>query len=192
MKNADRIRTAFRVLIEAIGENPTRQGLTDTPDRAARAWRDLTVGYTTDPADYLDRTFDQEYDLATDRHGIVLVRDIPFYSLCEHHLLPFFGTGDIAYIPDQKIVGISKLARTLRGYAARLQIQERLTNQVVNAIVDKLDPIGAACVVRAEHLCMGMRGVKAPGSITVTSAVAGHFYEDEAARAEVFKLMEDR
>jgi GTP cyclohydrolase I len=144
----------------------------------------LTAGLREDPARHLERTFPVEHD------DLVLVRDIPFYSMCEHHLIPFNGTAAVAYVPRGEVVGLSKVARCVRGYAAKPQMQERLTHEIAEAFVSKLAPWGVAVVIRAEHLCMGMRGVKADGTVTVTSAIRGNFAEEESARAEVMKLME--
>lgn len=183
-----RLCAAVREILCAVGEDPTRPGLKATPERVARAWDELTAGYREDPAHHLDRSFPIETTEA--RHGIVLVRDIPFYSLCEHHMLPFHGVAHVGYVPGDRLVGLSKIARCVKGYAARLQVQERMTEQVVDAMQEKLEPKGVAVVVKAEHLCMGMRGVRVDGTLTTTSAVRGVFWTDQRARAEVLKLME--
>lgn len=171
-------------LLTAIGEDPNREGLQDTPARVMKAWRQWTSGYEQDPADIL-RTFrdgGETYD------EMVLVRAIPFYSHCEHHLAPFFGTADIAYIPNGRIVGLSKLSRLLDIYAKRLQVQERLTGQVVDALMDHLQPKGAACTIRARHLCMESRGICKQGHETITNALRGVFLEDGKARAEFLSM----
>jgi GTP cyclohydrolase IA len=191
------IEAAVLALLHAIGEDPARPGLEDTPARVARAWVELSAGYREDPRRYLEEPFNVE-----DTHpnapregpppdaGLVLQSGIPFWSLCEHHLLPFYGTAAVAYLPNQRLVGLSKLARLVRGYAARLQMQERLTGQIADALfVEPVHAIGVAVVLKAEHLCLGMRGVKAPGSLTVTSALRGVFFDDPRARDEVMQLI---
>lgn len=178
------IEAATLMLLHAIGEDPDRDGLRETPARVARMWQELAAGYREEPSDHLKRSF----EVTTDS-GIVLQRDIPFYSLCEHHLLPFHGTAHVAYIPNGKVVGLSKMVRLVHGHARQLQVQERLTQQVADAMYYVLDPDGVAVVLRAEHLCMGMRGVRAPGSLTTTSAMRGIFSEDAKARAEVLALL---
>lgn len=193
MDPEQRIQPAVRAILESVGEDPDRNGLEETPERVARSLMELTRGYREDPAAHLDRVFEGEYDdppADAPRHGIILVRDIPFHSLCEHHILPFHGNCSVAYIPDGKITGLSKIARCVRGFASRLQVQERMTNQVARAMEDRLDAEGVAVKITARHLCMEMRGVRSPGTETVTSAVRGRFYRDDASRAEVFKLME--
>lgn len=180
--------SAVLMLLHALGEDPSREGLKETPARVARAWAELTAGAREDPRKHLERCFD-----LPEATGIIVQRDIPFYSLCEHHLLPFHGRASIAYIPNviqRRVVGLSKLVRLVRGYAARLQVQERLTAQIAEALVGQpLEASGVAVVVRAEHLCIGMRGIKAPGSVTVTSEVRGLFFDDARARAEVTELL---
>lgn len=181
------VARAVAKLLEALGEDLNREGIEETPSRMARAWKEFTRGMRSDPADHLDKTFAPKG--AT---GIVLQRGIPFYSLCEHHLVPFHGMAAVAYVPNEKeprIVGLSKLARLVLGYAARLQIQERLTFEIAEAIQNKLNPHGVAVVLKAEHLCMAMRGVRTPGSETVTSEVRGVFKIDQMARAEVMALL---
>lgn len=173
----------IRGLLCAIGEDVTREGLVDTPARVARTWGELSRGYREDPSAHLVRTF------GTEDNELVLQRDISFYSLCEHHLVPFYGVAHVAYIPTDRIVGLSKIVRMVQGYAARLQVQERLTTQIAAAIDERLTPLGVAVVLRAEHLCIGMRGVKVPNSITTTSAMRGVFKTDARARAEVMGLM---
>lgn len=193
--HAQAVHTAARMMLDAVGEDPEREGLADTPDRVARAWRELTRGYRSDPAEHLEQQFPEDYDRPEDHvgveplHGILYQQDIQFFSLCEHHLLPFFGHAHVAYIPDGGLVGLSKIARCVRGYAARLQVQERLTNQVANALVEKLEPAGVMVVLEARHLCMAMRGVRANGTTTSSSAVRGAFREQQATRAEALQLL---
>ncbi len=179
------VEQAFRTLIEWVGENPDREGLADTPARAARAWLEYCSGYADDPARHLARTFDEVggYD------EIVLLRDIPFQSHCEHHLAPITGTASIAYLPGRNVVGISKLARVLHGFARRLQVQERLTAEVAQCIWNGLAPRGVAVVIEAEHGCMTGRGVRTHGVTMVTSRMLGCFRDDAASRAEVLALM---
>lgn len=177
---------AVRELLLAVGEDPDREGLSDTPHRVARMYQELFAGLRTDPAAHLQRVFHEQYD------EIVLLRNIDFFSLCEHHLLPFQGKAHVAYLPNGKVVGLSKLARTVDAYARRPQIQERMTCQIADAIVQHLDPRGVAVVVEAEHLCMKMRGVQKPSGVMVTSAVRGVFRNDAAARAEVMSLIRDQ
>jgi GTP cyclohydrolase IA len=175
---------AYRALLTACGEDLERDGLLDTPDRAAKAWRELTSGYSLDPAELL-KTFDN-----TDgTQDLIAVTRIPFYSLCEHHLLPFHGEAHVVYVPTDRIAGLSKFARVVYAYARRLQVQERLTDQIAALLDDKLKPQGVMVVIEAEHLCMGMRGVRAPGSVTVTSALRGVFREQGDARAEALALI---
>jgi GTP cyclohydrolase I len=176
-----------RTLLEHIGEDPDRDGLRDTPLRVVKALTETTAGYAVDVAELLSVQFDQED--ATRYHGIVLVKDVPFASTCEHHLLPFTGTASVAYIPKGHIVGLSKLARLVDAYAQRLQVQERMTVQIVNALVDNLDPLAAACVVKAEHSCMNLRGVKKHTGGMVTSELRGAFYDDPRAREELMLLL---
>jgi GTP cyclohydrolase IA len=176
---------AIRTLIRWAGDDPTREGLLDTPARVARAWKEYCVGYEEDPASHLSRMFEEVggYD------EIVLLKDIPFQSHCEHHLAPIIGKAAIAYLPTDRVVGISKLARVLHGYARRLQIQERLTAQVAQCIWDQLQPKGVAVVIEASHACMTARGVRTPGVDMVTSRMMGIFRRDEKSRQEVLKLM---
>lgn len=175
---------AVRLMLIAMGEDPDRGGLFETPIRVAKAWQQWTCGYNIEPASVLKVFEDggETYD------EMVLVRELPFYSHCEHHMAPFFGTADIAYLPEKRIVGLSKLDRLLDIYAKRLQVQERMTGQIVDAIMDVLKPKGAACVIRARHLCMESRGVRKQGHHTVTSALRGVFLEDPRVRAEFFEL----
>lgn len=168
------IEQAIRALITAIGEDPDRDGLVNTPARVARSWFELSAGVNEDPDQHLDVSFDVE---AT---GMVLVKDIHFQTVCEHHLLPFYGVAHIAYIPDGgKVTGLSKLARCLEGYSRRLQVQERLTTQVANAIEQRLQPKGVAVMIQAEHMCMTMRGIRKPGASTVTTTYRGNIDKAE-------------
>jgi GTP cyclohydrolase I len=179
-----RIAAAVREILEAIGEDPDRDGLVDTPKRVAKAYAEFFAGLHQDAADHLATTFDIEHD------EMVLVKDIPFYSTCEHHLVPFYGSAHIGYIPGKggKVTGLSKLARLVEVYARRPQVQERLTTQIVDALVEHLSPSGAIVVVECEHMCMSMRGVRKPGAKTVTSAVRGQLRET-ATRAEAMSLI---
>ena len=172
---------AVRDLLAYVGEDPSREGLIDTPRRVVKALRELTSGYRDDPADILATTF------AADCDEMVVVRTIPFYSLCEHHMLPFHGTATVGYIPTDRVVGLSKIARLVNCFGRRLQIQEQMTRQVVDAIMKHVDPVGAACVIKATHTCMAMRGIRSDGE-TVTSALAGAFLDKPEARAEFMSL----
>ena len=179
------VQDAIRTLIRWAGDDPDREGLLDTPKRVARAWREYARGYAEDPAEHLSRTFDEVggYD------EIVLLKDIPFQSHCEHHLAPIIGKASIAYLPSDRVVGISKLARVLHGFARRLQVQERLTAQVADCICEHLQPLGVAVVIEASHACMTARGVSTPGVMMTTSRMMGVFREDERSRREVLALM---
>jgi GTP cyclohydrolase I len=179
------VAEAVRTLIRWAGDDPDREGLLDTPKRVARAWREYASGYAEDPAVHLARTFEEVggYD------EIVLLKDIPFQSHCEHHLAPIIGKASIAYLPRDKVVGISKLARVLHGFARRLQVQERLTAQVADCICEHLQPKGVAVVIEASHSCMSARGVNTPGVMMITSRIMGTFREDERSRREVLALM---
>lgn len=178
-----RIERAVREILLAIGEDPDREGLQKTPNRVARAYGELMAGLADDPRRHLKTVFHERYD------EIVLLRDIEFHSLCEHHLMPFTGRAHVAYLPSGKIVGLSKLARLVEGYARRPQVQERLTTQIADAIMQELSPAGAACVIEASHTCMTIRGANKPGAIMVTSAVRGIFKKNAMSRAEVLGLM---
>jgi len=180
-----RAEAAVRELLIAVGEDPDRQGLVDTPARVARAYREIFAGLYVDPNEVLNTTFDEQHD------ELVLVKDIPMYSTCEHHLVSFHGVAHVGYIPgvDGRVTGLSKLARVVDLYAKRPQVQERLTGQIADALMRKLDPRGAIVVVEAEHLCMAMRGIRKPGAVTTTSAVRGQFKTDNASRSEALDLI---
>lgn len=181
----DRIAKAVKEILSAIGEDPKRDGLKDTPDRVARYFMEVTGGLQEEPAEHLNKTFEVDHD------EVIVVRDIAFYSICEHHLVPFFGKAHVGYLPKKggRITGLSKLARLVDGYAKRPQVQERLTGQIADAIEEKLDPQGVAVVLEAEHMCMSMRGIKKPGSRTVTSSMRGLFRQKASSRAEVLQLI---
>ena len=186
--DAARVEHAIRELLIGIGEDPDREGLRDTPNRVARAYTEIFGGLHCEPADVLATSFAEGYD------ELVLVRDIPVYSMCEHHLLPFHGVAHIGYLPNKKtgrITGLSKLARLVDLYAKRPQVQERLTGQVADAIMERLDTRGAVVVIECEHLCMAMRGIRKPGSITTTSAVRGSLRTNATSRAEALALIRD-
>jgi len=180
----EKIIRGVRLLLEGIGEDPDREGLKNTPERVARMYEEIFCGLMYDPKEELNVTFTENHD------EMVLVKDIPLYSTCEHHLLPFYGVAHVAYIPRQgKITGLSKLARVVEGFAKRPQLQERMTSQIADTIMEALNPLGVIVVVEAEHMCITMRGVKKPGSKTLTSAVRGVFKSNEATRAEAFSLI---
>jgi GTP cyclohydrolase I len=181
----EKIKQAVSLLIEAIGEDKDREGLKETPDRIARMYEEIFEGYDKDPAEVLSKVF------TVGSKEMVLEKDITFYSMCEHHMMPFYGKATIAYIPKNKVVGISKLARTVEVYARRLQIQERMTGQIADSIMENLDSEGAMVVLEAEHMCMTMRGIKKPGSKTVTIATRGCFAENEELRRQFFELKRD-
>jgi len=183
-----RIEAAVREILAAIGEDPARDGLLNTPSRVARMYAEVCAGIHEDPAEHLKVVFEAGHD------EMVMVRDIPLYSLCEHHLVPFIGKAHVAYIPneDGKITGLSKLARVVDGYARRPQVQERLTVQVADALDQVLEPRGVMVVIEAEHLCMSMRGVKKAGSSTVTSAVRGLFRQNPSTRQEAMRFLQGR
>lgn len=182
----NRLENAVREILSAIGEDPDRDGLVDTPARVARMYREICGGLREDPATHLEKTFEVEHD------EIILVRDITFYSICEHHLIPFFGKAHVAYLPQKngRITGLSKLARLVDGFSRRPQVQERMTGAIADAIEEKLAPRGAAVVVEAEHLCMSMRGIRKPGARTVTSSMRGIFRSNPASREEVLNLIQ--
>jgi len=180
-----RIERAVREILEAIGEDPAREGLLRTPERVAAMYEEIFAGLIADPAEHLAVTF------AADHDEMIMVKDIPLYSVCEHHLAPFLGRASVAYIPNAsgRITGLSKLARLVDSYARRPQVQERLTSQIADEIDDKLAPRGVLVVIEAEHLCMSMRGVRKPGTTTVTSAVRGLFRDKAATRAEAMAFI---
>jgi len=178
-----RIERAVREILLAVGENPDREGLLKTPNRVARSYGELMAGLQHDPRQHLRTVFTEQYD------EVVLLRDIEFHSLCEHHLLPFMGKAHVAYLPAGKVVGLSKLARLVEGYARRPQVQERLTSQIADAIMEELHPVGAARVIEATHTCMTIRGTKKPGSTMVTSALRGIFKENPSSRSEMLALI---
>jgi len=179
------IQDAIRTLIRWTGEDPDREGLRDTPKRVARAWKEYCAGYGEDPSRHLSRTFEEVggYD------EVVLLKDIPFQSHCEHHMAPIIGKAAIAYLPRDRVVGISKLARVLHGFARRLQVQERLTAEVAQCVWDHLHPHGVAVVIEANHACMAGRGVRTPGVSMITSRMMGVFLDDNRSRKEVLSLM---
>jgi len=181
----DDVAEAVRTLIRWSGDDPAREGLIDTPKRVARAWKEYCQGYAEDPAHHLSRTFAE----VGGYHELVLLKDIPFQSHCEHHMAPIIGKAAIAYMPTDRVVGISKLARVLHAFARRLQVQERLTAEVAQCIWDHLKPEGVAVVIEANHACMTARGVRTPGVGMVTSKLIGCFLEDERSRKEVMSLM---
>ncbi|MEE8301316.1 MAG: GTP cyclohydrolase I FolE [Candidatus Tectomicrobia bacterium] len=181
--NQAKIVTAVRMILEAIGEDPDREGLRDTPKRVAKMYSDLFQGLYEDPRDHLTVLFDEQHD------EMVLVKDVPFYSMCEHHLLPFHGKAHVAYLPRGKVVGLSKIIRVVEAFARRPQVQERLTSQIADLLMEELDAHGVAAVVEASHTCMTMRGVKKPGSNVVTSAMRGIFKTSEASRSEFMSLV---
>ena len=188
MLNEAEIETAVASIIKAIGEDPGREGLVDTPKRVAEMYTELFMGIGVDPKDELTQGYEAGH------REMVIVKDIPFYSMCEHHFLPFYGTVHVGYIPDVsgRVVGISKLARVVETIARRPQIQERMTTEIADAIFDGLKPDGVAVVVQAEHLCMIMRGIKKPGSNVITSAIRGAFRRRAASRAEFFSLIQGK
>jgi len=179
-----KIERAVRMILEAVGENPDREGLQETPRRVADFYEEVFDGLHRDPAERLSAIFNEDHE------EMVIVRDISFQSMCEHHLLPFYGKAHVAYIPRAgRVVGLSKLARVVEDFSRRPQLQERLTTQIADLLMEKLDPHGVLVVVEAEHMCMTMRGVRKPGSTTVTSAVRGVFQTDNATRAEAMALI---
>ncbi|MGB7583141.1 MAG: GTP cyclohydrolase I FolE [Sedimentisphaerales bacterium] len=178
-----RIEKAVREILSAVGEDLNREGLKDTPARVARMYGELLAGMHDDPNTHISRVFNENYD------EIVLLRDIPFYSMCEHHLMPFIGSAHVAYLPSGKILGVSKLARIVDCFARRLQTQERLTYQIADCLMSNLKPQGVAVVLEAAHSCMTIRGIKKPGSVMVTSAVRGLFRKDPRSRNEIMSLI---
>lgn len=179
----ERIRKAVREILAAVGEDPDREGLQQTPDRVARMYTEMFSGLHQDPSEHLQRTFTQKYD------EVVLVRDIEFSSMCEHHLLPFYGKAHVAYLPAGKVAGLSKLARVVDSFARRPQIQEKMTEQVADLLMDELNARGVAVVIEAVHSCMTIRGVRKPTSTTTTSAMRGAFRDNPATRTELLALI---
>ena len=186
--DTEKIQKAVLAIIKAIGDDPDRQGLADTPQRLAEMYAELFSGIDMDAREVLGTGF------SAGHHEMVIVRDIPFYSMCEHHFLPFYGTVDIGYIPNANgwVVGVSKLARVVEIFSRRLQLQERMTKQIADVIVESLKPDGVAVVIQAEHLCMTMRGIKKPGSNVVTSAMRGIFQRRPVTRAEFLSLIKEK
>ena len=183
MVDKAKIETAVKLLLEGLGEDVNREGMRETPDRIARMYEEIFAGRDEDAAVHLSKTF------SVKSHEMVVEKDIVFYSTCEHHLMPFYGKAHVAYIPDGKVVGLSKLARTVEVYAKRLQIQEQMTGQIADAIQENLKPKGVMVVVEAEHMCMTMRGVKKPGSKTVTLATRGAFADNEVLQNQFFRML---
>ena len=179
----ERIKAAVREILAAVGEDPNREGLRDTPDRVARMYAELFAGLHEDPREHLQKKFTQTYD------EVVLVKDIDFSSMCEHHLLPFLGKAHVAYLPNGKVAGLSKLARVVDSLARRPQVQEKMTEQIADLLMDELEARGVAVIVEAAHSCMTIRGVRKPGSITTTSAMRGIFRENPATRNELLALI---
>jgi GTP cyclohydrolase I len=184
--NQEKIAAAVRMMLEAIGEDPEREGLRDTATRVAKMYADIFQGLYENPRDHLTVLFDEQHD------EMVVVKDVPFYSMCEHHLLPFQGRAHVGYIPRGKVVGLSKIVRVVEAFARRPQVQERLTSQIADLLMDALDAQGVAVVVEASHTCMTMRGVKKPGSNVVTSAMRGAFKDNQATRSEFMSLVLQR
>jgi GTP cyclohydrolase I len=183
MVDEERIRQAVRTILEAVGEDPDREGLRETPSRVARMWTELLAGQGEDPSVHLQAVFDEQH------HEVVLIRDIAFHSTCEHHMMPFHGRAHVAYIPDGKVLGISKFARIVDAFARRLQVQERLTSQIADFISEGLHAKGVAVVIEAVHTCMTVRGVRKPGSAVVTSALRGLVLKNQSTREEVMTLI---
>ncbi len=179
----ERIKKAVLEILAAVGEDTDREGLRGTPQRVANMYAELLAGMRQNPAEHLESVFTEKYN------EIVLLRDIPFYSICEHHLMPFIGSAHVAYIPSGKVLGVSKLARIVDSFARRLQVQERLSEQIADFLMTNLQPQGVAVVLEASHSCMTIRGVKKPGSVMVTSALRGLFIRDPRTRSEVLSLM---
>ena len=183
MVDKDKIKEGVRLIIEAIGEDVNREGLLETPDRIARMYEEIFSGLGKNAEEHLSKTFEVE------SNDLVIERDITFYSMCEHHFLPFYGKVHIAYIPNGRVAGLSKLARTVEVYAQKPQLQERLTQEVADALMKYLGAKGVAVVVEAEHMCMTMRGIKKPGATTVTSTYRGRFEDDESLKTEFFRMI---
>ncbi len=183
MVDQNKVREAIKLLLEGIGEDINREGLQDTPDRIARMYTEICGGYEESATEHLSKTF------SVDNNEMVLEKDIVFYSMCEHHMMPFYGKAHIAYIPNGKVVGLSKLARTVEVYAKRLQIQEQMTGQIADALMENLAPQGVMVVLEAEHMCMTMRGIKKPGSKTVSIATRGLFEDDAELQNRFFQML---
>jgi GTP cyclohydrolase I len=181
-----KIISAVNMILEAIGEDPQREGLRDTPRRVADMYEEIFTGLDEEPAEHLRVGFEEQHK------EMIILRDIPFHSVCEHHLLPFVGKAHVGYIPAGRIVGLSKLARVVEGFARRPQLQERLTSQIAEAIMDAINPTGVGVVIEAQHFCMIMRGVKKPGSVMVTSAMRGLFRNNPPTRAEFLGFIKDK
>ncbi len=182
----EKIKEGVRLILDGIGEDINREGLLETPDRIARMYEELAAGYTDDAAEHLRKRFRVE------NNDMVIEKDIHFYSFCEHHMLPFYGTAAIAYIPDGEVVGLSKIARTVEVYAKRFQLQERLTAQIADVFMEELKPRGVMVLIEAEHMCMTMRGIKKPGTKTVTVVTRGVFDEDDKLQEKFFRMLEHR
>lgn len=179
----NKIKEGVRLILEGVGEDITREGLIETPDRIARMYHELAAGYEDDPAVHLSKRFH------AGSSDMVVEKDITFYSFCEHHMLPFFGKAAVAYVPDGEVVGLSKIARTVEVYARRFQLQERLTSQIADAFMKELKPKGVMVLIEAEHMCMSMRGIKKPGAKTVTSVIRGVFEEDEKLQNDFYRML---
>lgn len=184
--NKEKIQEGVKLILEGIGEDINREGLLETPDRIARMYEELAAGYTDCAAEHLRKRFH------VDNNDMVMEKEIPFYSFCEHHMLPFYGTAAIAYIPDGEVVGLSKMARTLEVFAKRLQLQERLTAQIADVFMEELKPHGVMVLIEAEHMCMTMRGIKKPGTKTVTVVTRGVFDGDEKLQDQFYRMLERR
>ncbi|WP_153732213.1 GTP cyclohydrolase I FolE [Sporosarcina obsidiansis] len=183
-QDINKIEQAVKMILEAIGEDPNREGLLDTPKRVAKMYNEVFEGLNKDPKEYFEVVFHENHN------EVVLVKDIPFYSMCEHHLVPFFGLAHVAYIPrDGVVAGLSKLARAVETTARRPQLQERITSTVADAMMEMLNPIGVYVIIEAEHMCMTMRGIKKPGSKTITTVARGIYEHDDVKRAEILSLV---
>ena len=181
-----KIQEGVKLILEGIGEDIHREGLVETPDRIARMYEELAAAYTEDAGGHLQKRFH------VDNNDMVMEKDIPFYSFCEHHMLPFYGTAAVAYIPDGEVVGLSKIARTLEVFAKRFQLQERLTAQIADVFMEELKPHGVMVLIEAEHMCMTMRGIKKPGTKTVTVVTRGVFNDDEKLQNQFYRMLERR
>lgn len=182
----NKIKEGVKLILEGIGEDISREGLLETPERIAKMYEELAAGYTDDACEHLKKRFH------VDNNDIVMEKEIPFYSFCEHHMLPFYGTATVAYIPDGEVVGLSKIARTLEVYAKRFQLQERLTSQIADVFMKELKPQGVMVLIEAEHMCMTMRGIKKPGTKTVTVVTRGIFDENEKLQNSFYRMLERR